>query len=47
VFVALGAALVVRFVTTGGIPMLRMVGSSPPTTPTALAAVITTTELLE
>jgi len=29
VFVALAAVLVVRFVTTGGIPMLRMMGGSP------------------
>jgi uncharacterized protein len=28
-FLALAAALVVRFVTTGGIPMLRMMGGSP------------------
>jgi uncharacterized protein len=31
VFVALAAVLVVRFVTTGGIPMLRMMGGSPDT----------------
>jgi hypothetical protein len=29
VFIALAAVLVVRFVTTGGIPMLRMMGGSP------------------
>jgi uncharacterized protein len=29
VFVALAALLVVRFVTTGGMPMLRMMGGSP------------------
>src|SRR5271165_6074367 len=29
VFVALAALLVVRFVTTGGVPMLRMMGGSP------------------
>jgi hypothetical protein len=29
VFLALAAALMVRFVTTGGIPMLRMMGGSP------------------
>jgi uncharacterized protein len=29
-FLALAAILVVRFVTTGGIPMLRMMGGSPP-----------------
>jgi hypothetical protein len=28
-FVALAALLVVRFVMTGGIPMLRMMGGSP------------------
>jgi uncharacterized membrane protein YraQ (UPF0718 family) len=29
VFGAVAAVLVVRFVTTGGIPMLRMMGGSP------------------
>jgi uncharacterized protein len=30
-FLALATVLVVRFVTTGGIPMLRMMGGSPDT----------------